>query len=178
MAANPESHLETIAEIFTLWADAGLPGPGRDVAKRMMRAYAALTAAYPDDLLNRAGVKVASEHRFNSWPTAAVLIAAAESLAAVARPKLDPNEVFETVRLARSTFGADRQQEAIRWVLIRCPAADDAAVLTAIASLGGWANLGRIPDPDPRRGGNEIGYAAARKAFVGAYQNAAGLSRG
>lgn len=104
------------------------------------------------------------EGRF--WPTPAHIIGRAEVIAAAAYP--DAAEAFPRVLARRSSFGAHREDDAMRQLEV--DGYPLAKVRAGIAAVGGWVDMGKVPDPD--HGGDAKAYSYARRDFIAAYNGA------
>lgn len=100
------------------------------------------------------------------WPTPAHIIGRAEALAAAAYP--DAAEAFPRVLARRSSFGAHREDDAL--AQLEVDGFPLAKVRAGIAAVGGWADMGKVPDPD--HGGDAKAYGYARRDFIAAYNGA------
>lgn len=107
------------------------------------------------------------EGRF--WPTPAHIIRQANMVALAGIPTAAT--VFPKLLSRRGSWGPNHQERGLAQLVEE--GAPRSKIDAGIQALGGWAELGSVPDP--KFGGNAAGYAMALRSFADAY-NAAPLT--
>ena len=107
------------------------------------------------------------EGRF--WPTPAHVIGQFNRVALAGIPTAAT--VFPKLLSRRGSWGPDHMERGLASLVT--DGTPRPKLDAGIAALGGWAELGHVPDP--KFGGDAVGYSIALRAFAAAY-NAAPLT--